>query len=81
MAEYELDNRSVYDTVDQIYKNTNLYPYVKQRKSKMDGRGVYYAIKSRWLGPNHVNARASEAKMALQMSMYDGEKKTWNWEK
>ena len=24
---------------------------------------------------------ASEAKMALQMSMYDGEKKAWNWEK
>ena len=32
------------------------------------------------LGPNHVNA-ASEAEMALQMSMYDGKKKALNWEK
>ena len=34
MAEYEIDNRSVYDILDQICKNTDLYPYVKQHKSK-----------------------------------------------
>ena len=73
-SEYEIDNRSVYDILDQIYRNTDLYQYVKQNKSKRDGRGVYYAIHSRWLGPNHVNMTASEAKMALQTSMYDGKK-------
>ena len=58
-----------------ICKDTDLYPYVKQHQSKRNGRGVYYAIQSRWLSPNHVNATAPEAKMALQMSTYDGEKK------
>ena len=30
-SEYKIDNRSVYDILDQIYKNTDLYPYVKQQ--------------------------------------------------
>ena len=77
-AEYKIDNRSDYDILDQICKDTDLYPYVKQYTSKRDGRRAYYAIHSRWLGLNHVNATASKAKMALQTSTYDGEKKAWN---
>ena len=69
---YEIDYRTVYNNLDQIWKDTDLYPYVKQHNSKRDNRGVIYVIHSRWLGPNHVNATASEAEMALQMSMYDG---------
>ena len=77
-AEYVIDNRMVYDILDQICKDTDLYLYVKQHKSKRDSRGAFYAIHSRWLGPNHVNTTASEAEMALQMSKYDGEKRAWN---
>ena len=80
-AEYVIDNRMVYDFLDQICKDTDLYSYIKQHKSKRDGRGAFYAIHSRWLGPNHVNMTASEAEMALQMSTCDGEKRAWNWEK
>ena len=64
-AEWEIDNRTVYDILDQICKDIDLYKYVKQHKSKRYGTGVYYAIHSEWLGPNHVNATASEAEMAL----------------
>ena len=74
MQEYEVDNRTLYDILDQICKDTDLYPYVKQHKPKRDGRGAFYAIHSRWLGPNHVNATGSEAEMALQMPTCDGEK-------
>ena len=80
-ADYEIDNRTVYDILDQICKDTNLYPFVKQHKPKRDGRGAFYAIHSRWLGTNHVNMMASEAEMALQMSMCKEEKRAWNWEK
>ena len=80
-TEYEINNRTVYDNLDQICKDTDSYPYVKQHKPKRDGRGVFYTIHSRWLGPNHVSAMALEAEMALQMSIYDGEKRAWNWEK
>ena len=61
--------------MDQICKITDLYPYVKQHKSNRDGGDMFYAIHSSWLGPNYVNMTVSETKMALQMSMYDGEKK------
>ena len=71
----------VYNVLDQICKDTDLYPYFKQQKSKRDGRGASYAIHSRWLGPTHMNVTASEAEMALQMSTYNGEKKAWTWEK
>ena len=40
-AEYEICNRSFYNILNQICKDTDLHPYVKQYKSKMDGRGAY----------------------------------------
>ena len=80
-AEYELDNRSIYDILNQICKDTDLYWYVKQHMSKRDGRGAFYAIHSRWLVLNHLNITALEAKSALKTSIYDWEKKAWNWEK
>ena len=73
-AEYTIDNRSVDDILDHIYKITDLIPYVKHHKSNRDSRGVIYAIHSRWLGRNHANMTASEAELVLQMSVYDGEK-------
>ena len=81
VAAYKIDKRTVYDILDQICKDTNLYSYIKQHKSKRDGRGASNSIHSSWLGPNHVNATASEAELALQMSMYNGEKETQTWEK
>ena len=58
MPECEIDKRTTYDILDQICKATDLHPYVKQYMFKMDGRGAFYAIHSRWLGLNHVNATA-----------------------
>ena len=74
MPEYEINNRTVYDILDQICKDTDLYPYVKQHKSKGDGKEAHYAIYSSWLGLNHVNA--TEAEIALQMLTYDRGKKS-----
>ena len=55
--------------------------YVKQHKSMRGGRWAFYATYSSWLGINHVNATASEVKLAFQFSKNDGKKKAWNWEK
>ena len=40
-TEYEIDNRSVYDMLDQICKDTDLYLHVKQHKSKRNRRGAF----------------------------------------
>ena len=40
-AENEIDNRSVYDILDQICKDTDLHPYVKQHKSKRECKGHF----------------------------------------
>ena len=60
-AEYKMDNRSVYDILDHICKDTDLYPYFKQHQSKRDGTGAFYTLHSRWIGPIHVNASATKA--------------------
>ena len=57
--EYTIDNRMVYDILDQIHKDTDMYPCIKQHKAARDRRGEFYAIHSRWLGLNHVNMTAS----------------------
>ena len=41
MAEWVIDNRMVYDILDQICKDTDLYPYVKQHKPKRYSRGAF----------------------------------------
>ena len=61
-AEYEIDSRAVYNISDGFYKDTDLYPYDKQHKS----RGAFYTIHSMWLGLNHMNKSASDAEAALQ---------------
>ena len=81
MQENKIDNRTIYYILDQICKDTDLHPYVKQHESKRDSRGVFYATHSRWLVLNHVNATASEAEVVLQMLTYNREKNAWNWEK
>ena len=40
-AEYKIDNQCVYDMLDQICKNADVYPYVKQHMSKRDCRGAF----------------------------------------
>ena len=69
MAEYEIDNRTVYNILDQICKDTDLNPNVKHLKSKRNVRGASFAIHFRWLGLNQ--ATTSEAELALQILMYD----------
>ena len=40
-AEYIIDNRMIYDILDMICKDTNLYPVPKQHKATRDGRGAF----------------------------------------
>ena len=47
MVKHQIDKRNVYDILDQICKDTDLYPYVKQHKSKSDRRVAFYAIHCR----------------------------------
>ena len=40
-AEYKIDNKSVYDILGLICKDTNLYPDVKQHKAKQISEGHF----------------------------------------
>ena len=63
---------AVYDILNHTCKDTDLSPYVKQQTSIRDSRGAFFAIHSKWLGPNHV--RATVSKIVSDESLFEGEK-------
>ena len=42
---------------------------------------VFFDIHKQFLSPDHVTMQATEAERKLQNSHYDGEKKSWDWDK
>ena len=42
--EYKIDNRTVYNILDQIFKDMDWYPFVKQHKSKRDSRRCFMSF-------------------------------------
>ena len=45
---FTLNERMVYYILDQIYKTTDWYPYVKKFKKSCSGWVACYAIHSKW---------------------------------
>ena len=64
-----------------MFTDMDTYVYVKQRKAMQDGQVVYFNIHKHFLGPNHVARQAADADRKLQNPYYDGERKTWGWNK
>ena len=58
MAEYKIDNKSIYDILDQICKDTDLNLYFKQHQSMRDDKGEFYAIHSRPKSYEHDSLRS-----------------------
>ena len=55
-------------------------PCIRSETMK-DSQETFYAICVRWLRPKYVITVATEAENVFQTSIYDGERKWWNWEK
>ena len=42
---------------------------------------MFFDVHKHFLGPYHVAREAADAEGKLQNSHYDGERKTWDWDK
>ena len=64
-----------------LFKNTEAWPYFKVGKKNEDGRKGFKSVWDHYLGPNNVDHMAASAEKLLATSSYQGEKKSWNFEK
>ena len=64
-----------------LFKNTEAWPYFKVGKKNEDGRKGFKSVWDHYLGPNNVDHMAASAEKLLASSSYQGEKKSWNFEK
>ena len=77
-VEYEIDNRTVYDIIRSA--KMRIYIYVKPNKFKGWQRGIL-CHPLQVARPKSCEFTVSDPEAALQILTYDGEKKSWNWEK
>ena len=78
---FKVDNAMVYQMFSKMFTDMDAFVYVKQRRGMQDGQAVFFNIHKHFLGPDHVARHAADAKGKLQNSLYDGERKMWDWDK
>ena len=78
---FKIDNTLVYQILLKVFTYMDVFVYVKQRKETQDGWAVFFDVHKHFLGSEHVARQAAEAEEKLQTSHYDGERKTWDWNK
>jgi uncharacterized membrane protein YgcG len=78
---YLVDRGTVWDLIESITRNDPSWTYVKAAQRTRNGRMAYLALESHYLGPNNVNHLASKAEATLKSATYNGETRTWNFEK
>ena len=57
------------------------WTYVKPAEKTRDGRMAYLGIYNHYLGPQHVDNMANLAEDKLKNTVYNGEKRRWDFEK
>ena len=70
-----------YIILSKMFIDINAFVYIKQRKATKDGPVVFFNIHKLFLGPDHVVRQSADAEGKLQKTYYDGERKTWDWDK
>ena len=78
---FKIHNAMVYQIFSKVLTNMDAYVYVKQRKETLDSWAVYFHIHKHFLGIDHMVRQATDAEGKLQNSHYDGQQKTWDWDK
>ena len=74
----KVDNKSLWDKLADILRDTKAWVHIKAHQRTCDGRGAYLSLKDFHLGPNMVNELASGAEVSITKAWYTGETKRWN---
>ena len=71
----KVDNKSLWDTLADILRETKAWVHIKSHQRARDGRGAYLSLKDFYLGPNMVNELASGAEVSITKARYTGDTK------
>jgi hypothetical protein len=74
------DRRKVWDIMSNICGKHSCFVYIKPALRTRNGRDAYMLLFDHFLGPSNVGNMASEAETKLTGTLYNGEKKRFNWE-
>ena len=77
---FRQDKRAIWDYMSNICGAHECWIYIKPAQRARDGRLAYQLLFNHYLGPNNVGNMASAAETKLASTMYNGEKKRFNWE-
>jgi hypothetical protein len=75
------DKRKVWDIMYNICGKQSFFVRIKPDLRTRNGREAYMLLFDHFLGPNNVGNVASAAENKLTGTLYNGEKKRFNWGK
>jgi hypothetical protein len=78
---YLSDREKVWELLAGICRAHDCWTYFKPAQRARNGRLAFENLFNHYLGPNNVDNMATTAEKRLATSMYDGEKKRWNFER
>jgi hypothetical protein len=80
-AVYLVNREKVWDIISRMTRKDASWTYVKPAQKTRDGRMAYLGLYNHYLGPQHVDNMANLAKDKLMNTVYNGEKRCWDFEK
>ena len=78
---YLVNREKVWDIISRMTRKDASWTYVKPAQKTRDGRMAYLGIYNHYLGPQHVDNMANLAEDKLKNTVYNGEKRRWDFEK
>jgi hypothetical protein len=78
---FKADNKQVWLKLASICHDKDCWTYIRRYQSTQNGRAAFWALHNHYLGASNVDNMSARAERKLMDTVYNGEKRRWNFEK
>jgi hypothetical protein len=78
---YLADNKQVWLKLAAICRDKDCWTYIRRYQTTQNGRAAFWALHDHYLGASNVDNMSARAERKLMDTVYNGEKRRWNFEK
>jgi hypothetical protein len=78
---FQADNKQVWLKLASICRDKDCWTYIRRYQSTQNGRAAFWALHNHYLGASNVDNMSARAERKLMDTVYNGEKRRWNFEK
>jgi hypothetical protein len=78
---YVADNHKVWEIMEEIVRDSNGWTWMKSHSRCRDGREAYWSLYNHYLGASKTNNVQASAEGKLNNTIYQGEKRRFNFER